>query len=303
MTSALRSVLGLDTFTQGSSGGGASRRNLMTFPSLGPGPGTWGFNAGVTRSTTLPGDMIRQTGLAMPSNSYALSPDIAITGGETYTISAEWRHAVNAGAEMSLEWYSSSGNFLSAVKVTPVVAPNLPTRIYATGTAPATAVRCNLVTSTFTSGAAASVTGFMIETGVDQNPYLDGDVLNGVWDGVAGESTSSLVASVPNPPTMPTVDAGPDQSGQVGTAVVAVATEIDNGAEVYDRAWTIVTGPTGAGSTISTGAALSWAPSTAGSYRLRYSATNVYGTGTDDVDVVVAALAPPGSHFHVLAAS
>src|SRR5207253_8423337 len=61
------------------------------------------------------------------------------------------------------------------------------------------------------------------------------------------------------------------------------------------RAWTVVSGPTGVGSTIGTAAALSFTPSTAGTYTLRYSATNSAGTGTDDVVLTVN---PPRSEEH-----
>lgn len=90
-------------------------------------------------------------------------------------------------------------------------------------------------------------------------------------------------------PTAPTVSAGVDASGTVGTAFTRTATETDNGASITTRAWTVLSGPTGVGSTIGTAAALSWTPSTVGTYVLRYAATNSAGTGTDDVTVTVAA--------------
>lgn len=88
--------------------------------------------------------------------------------------------------------------------------------------------------------------------------------------------------------TGPTVDAGVDVRFQlVGTALARTATENDNGSTITARAWTVVSGPTGSGTTIGTAAALSWIPTVPGSYVLRYSATTSVGTGSDDVAVTV----------------
>jgi hypothetical protein len=90
----------------------------------------------------------------------------------------------------------------------------------------------------------------------------------------------------------PTVDAGADTSVVTGGTLTRTATELANGATITSRAWTIVSGPAGLGSTIGTSAALSWSPTTAGLYTLRYSATNSAGTGTDDVQVNVTGTTP-----------
>jgi len=86
----------------------------------------------------------------------------------------------------------------------------------------------------------------------------------------------------------PSVDSGADAAHVVNTAFNRTATENNNGSTITSRAWTIVAGPTGVGSTIGTAAALSWTPTVIGSYTLRYTATNAVGSGTDDVIVGVA---------------
>ena len=97
--------------------------------------------------------------------------------------------------------------------------------------------------------------------------------------------------------TAPTVNAGADvASHTVSTTFTRTATENANGSTITARAWTIFSGPAGVGTTIGTAAALSWTPTTIGTYVLRYSATNAIGTGTDDMSIVVAAVpgAPTG---------
>lgn len=100
-------------------------------------------------------------------------------------------------------------------------------------------------------------------------------------------------------PVAPTVDAGADATIATGATFTRTATETANGAAITSRAWTIVSGPAGAGTTIGTAAALSWTPSVVGTYVLRYSATNSAGTGTDDATITVAD-PPPASEVPAL---
>jgi len=91
----------------------------------------------------------------------------------------------------------------------------------------------------------------------------------------------------------PVVNAGADASytfGSGGGTFTRTATE--SGGGVSSRQWTIQSGPAGAGTVIGTAAALSWSPTAAGVYVLRYSATNAFGTGTDDVTVTVVGAVP-----------
>jgi hypothetical protein len=98
-------------------------------------------------------------------------------------------------------------------------------------------------------------------------------------------------------PAPPTVNAGSDATVQVGQTFQRTA--IESGSGITSRAWTIVSGPAGAGTTIGTAAALSWTPAVVGDYVLRYSASNSSGTGTDDVTVQVTTEGPsaPGELF------
>ncbi len=99
-----------------------------------------------------------------------------------------------------------------------------------------------------------------------------------------GTSTDDVAVTVT---AKPTVSAGADTVLEFGTAFARTATEDDNGFAISSRAWTILSGPS-AGTTLGTAAALSWTPTAAGSYVLRYTATNSQGSTSDDVTVTVA---------------
>jgi hypothetical protein len=95
------------------------------------------------------------------------------------------------------------------------------------------------------------------------------------------------------PTAVPTVNAGLDASVATGTTFGRTATE-SSSSTITNRVWSIVSGPTGAGTTIDTDASLAWTPTVAGTYVLRYSATNTSGTGSDDVTVTVTTAEPGG---------
>jgi len=126
--------------------------------------------------------------------------------------------------------------------------------------------------------------------------YVSGELTGATTITFTGGSANAaynwveIVPATATAPAAPVVNAGADASVQTGTAFTRTATETNS---PTSRSWTIVSGPTGAGTTIGTAAALSWTPTTLGSYVLRYSATNATGTGTDDVTVTVTAAAGP----------
>lgn len=88
--------------------------------------------------------------------------------------------------------------------------------------------------------------------------------------------------------TVPVVNAGVDSSFSSGSVFTRTAGE--SGTGITTRRWSILSGPAGVGSTLSTSASLSWSPSTAGTYTLRYAATNATGTGVDDVVLIVTSV-------------
>jgi len=88
----------------------------------------------------------------------------------------------------------------------------------------------------------------------------------------------------------PVVNAGVDASIALNSAVSRTATEDNGGGLITARSWVIQSGPAGVGQIIGTAAALLWTPTVAGSYTLRYTASNSAGSSYDDV--VVAIIAP-----------
>jgi hypothetical protein len=98
------------------------------------------------------------------------------------------------------------------------------------------------------------------------------------------------------PASRPSVNAGADASVTAGTTFSRTVIESANGSTITSRSWKIQSGPTGVGTTIDTDQNLTWTPTIAGTYVLRYSATNANGTGTDDVTItVVSTPADPGT--------
>ncbi len=90
----------------------------------------------------------------------------------------------------------------------------------------------------------------------------------------------------------PVVSAGADASHTFGTgAFNRTAGETANGV-ISAREWKIVSGPVGAGTVIGTAQALSWTPTVAGAYVLRYSSTNAFGTASDDATITVVGVVP-----------
>lgn len=86
------------------------------------------------------------------------------------------------------------------------------------------------------------------------------------------------------------VNAGIDDNTDQYEAVIRTATETGNTSSITARSWTVVSGPNQVGATLGTSASLVWAPTVAGTYVIRYSATNAAGTSTDDATITVFAL-------------
>ena len=84
----------------------------------------------------------------------------------------------------------------------------------------------------------------------------------------------------------PTVDAGTNASIEAGSVFTRTATETGS---FTSRAWKVISGPSGAGSTLSTAPALNWTPTTQGTYVLGYYGYYSGGTAYDEVTVTVTA--------------
>jgi hypothetical protein len=85
----------------------------------------------------------------------------------------------------------------------------------------------------------------------------------------------------------PTISAGADETVDVNTDFFRVATEEDNGAAIVERSWSIVSGPTQVGATMSNTATVTWQFTVAGVYVIAYRARNSLGTTIDTATITV----------------
>lgn len=95
---------------------------------------------------------------------------------------------------------------------------------------------------------------------------------------------------------IPEVDAGADATFVLGETFERTPEE--TGGAPTSRAWTIQSGPTGPGS-LSDLKTLLWSPVTAGTYVLRYTATNASGSDFDEITVEVVELTPGGERVNL----
>ena len=105
--------------------------------------------------------------------------------------------------------------------------------------------------------------------------------------GTSDKATGRLLALLPTA-SPPTVAAGADATTQVDAVFARTATDSDNGATITAREWMIASDP-GTGTVRASTATLSWTPTTAGTYTLRYTATNSAGNTSDEITVTVTA--------------
>lgn len=180
-------------------------------------------------------------------NTVTLDAPIALTANTRYRACVFFT-TDNGYTATSLYWSTGSGS--SGITSGPLAAPN--------STNATNALQCSFAVADIFPASAFNATNYWLDVTID--------------DGV---------------PAGPSVGAGADVTAHtVSTQFSRTATET-NLTGVTARAWTIEAGPAGVGSTIGTAAALTWTPSTTGTYTLRYSATHSAGTSTDDVGITV----------------
>lgn len=145
-------------------------------------------------------------------------------------------------------------------------------------------------------GAAGLTTGILVApsaanaTGAQQGTFSGGtDTYPALQFNSGNYWVDVTVTDVAPGPAVPVVDAGADITITLGQTLTRTATATGT---PTSWAWTITAGPAGVSSTIGTAAALSWTPTSPGTYVLSVTATNA--TGTSDPDTLtVTVLAPP----------
>lgn len=91
----------------------------------------------------------------------------------------------------------------------------------------------------------------------------------------------------------PTVNAGADSTFTLGGQFTRTATVTLNGATLNSQEWSILSGPTGVGTTLSSTASVSYTPTVAGIYTLGFSANTSAGTFSDNVTLTVTTVSTP----------
>jgi len=191
-----------------SAGGVAAITNLAPNPKLAAGVTGWGGRASTGGAPTS-GRLTGQTTFdPLISTAYRLTlggpastwwriyvTGIAVTPGQTYTLSSWIRPSVATNTTMIIIWRDGTGSVLfETASASLPHAAGVWQRRSTTGVAPATAasvqVEVNAVNNG-TTGATLDATGMLFEQSADLHGYADGDTLGWVWNGTPNDATST----------------------------------------------------------------------------------------------------------------
>lgn len=209
------------------------RRNLCPNPALGA-PGVpddtgWSPGDGAGSAVTVSG-FDRANAYRVTSGSFCKTPRSAVTVGQAYTVSLYGRSltAADDTVQFVLQWLRSDDSVISSVGgVVPGGFPAAGTiiRCAATGTAPATAARCEAVLFDYNAGfSSIELTMCLVEETATLDTYADGATTGWVWDATPGTSTSAEVPGITGALTgiIPATTAA--TAGTVTTSGVSTAT-------------------------------------------------------------------------------
>jgi hypothetical protein len=129
------------------------------------------------------------------TSSFMFGPIGSATAGSTYTVSVYVRPQNFAvGGTLAIQWLDAGSNEVAESTVAFPTAPTgTATRVSITGTAPANTVSMRLLCfgENYASNA-VSFTAVLYEQSASLAAYFDGNTPGAVWDGAAGNSTSTL---------------------------------------------------------------------------------------------------------------
>jgi hypothetical protein len=180
----------------------ATRHNICTNPCASVAITGWVSNGTApTRSTGLTGFPDRTTGATYTNGTALGGPIVAVTAGQTVTLSAYVRsNTFNTNAGTVYAQWSGGGSSSSAFTLTAGVVK----RISITATVPSgqTSVQIIMDGQNFASSS-YDLTECLYEVAGSLGTYFDGDTAGATWDGTTGLSASTLPdASVPGPQTL-----------------------------------------------------------------------------------------------------
>jgi len=189
-------------------GGVPAITNLIPNPKIATSTSGWGARAstgGVPSGGRLTGqttfDPLISTAyrltLGGPASTWwrIYTSGVAVTPGQTYTLSSWIRPSVATNTTMIIIWRDGAGNVLFETASTSIPhTPGAWQRRSTTGVAPATAASVQLEVNAVnngTTGATLDATGMMFEQSADLHGYADGDTFGWVWNGASNDATSS----------------------------------------------------------------------------------------------------------------
>lgn len=169
-----------------------TRHNACTNPALTVNATGWGGASVPVRADVTAETFGRQFAARYTTGSFAQTPVGAVTGAQTYTLSAFVRPdgAASGGNACYIEWKNAAGS-ASYTSGAYSWTGSAITRATITGAAPADAVTASLITD-IPGGRTVDVTMALIEQVGAADTYFDGATPGATWDGTAGNSASTL---------------------------------------------------------------------------------------------------------------
>jgi hypothetical protein len=182
-----------------------TRTNLVPNPSFETNTTGWGTTRNtLTQSATYSysGSYSGLSTVTTAGNVSITSPSISVTPNVSYTLSAYCRSSVSRTTRVFIAWYNGATFVSNSLGTLSASSTSAFTRFSVTGTAPATANNCFVVTQHLSSqiGDLQYWDAFLLEAASSALPYFDGtyaDPYTGytltaqAWNGTANESTST----------------------------------------------------------------------------------------------------------------
>jgi hypothetical protein len=179
----------------------AARTNLCTNPCLTNNNTGWAGASTPARADVSALGFARQWGARYTTGSYITTPTGAASAGLAYTVSVYLRpQTFDLNGTVWIEFLDGGGGSISSVNSGFSAPAAAVTRISQTGTAPANTASCWLVVTG--ENYAVNTTDYtvcLIEQSASLGSYFDGDTPAAVWNGTAGNSTSTLADSASPP--------------------------------------------------------------------------------------------------------
>lgn len=180
-----------------------SRTNLCTNPSLDVNNTGWG--GGETPVRTSVAGFPKSFAARYSTSTFMLGPSGAATPGLVYYVSVYVKPAsFQPSGTLAIQWNDSGGSELSETTISfPTASAGSVTRVSLSGTAPASTVTMRLLH--FGENYAVNLMDFsaaLYEQAGSLGGYFDGDTAGAVWNGTAGNSTSTLLDAATTTPHM-----------------------------------------------------------------------------------------------------